>query len=577
LTIDHYKEKDMVLEDVHRIAIGQLNTTVGDLEGNCRKILEYTKMARSLDVDIVVFPELVIPGCPPGGLIHRPKFIDDNIMALKMLSKDIPDIVTIVGFADRQDSILYSAASVMYGGEIKGICRSKVLQPIYPLPFKKDCVESNIDNPVFYYRDMPFSLQVIYDLWQDDTIQDTYLPWRPGFMIYLCSSPYHMGKADQREDAIIRLSRKEGCYAGYVNLVGGQDGLVFDGRSFFVDKNGNILCRAMSFKEDLLVVDIPKDDICAEGAMDLYGEAIKISDGIKRDKRLNLLQIERPCISNPVEEVYKALVLGLGDYVSKNGFEKAVLGISGGIDSALVAAIAADSLGSDNVTGIFMPSPYTSEESKKDAIGLAENLGIKLIEVPIEDIYNVYLNTLRPFFKGLNEDITEENIQARIRGNILMAFSNKFRWLVLTTGNKSEMSVGYATLYGDMAGGLAVIKDVPKTFVYRLCEYRNSLGAVIPENILKKEPTAELRANQKDTDTLPPYERLDKILRLYLEDGLSWDDIILQGMDKEEVERVIRMVKISEYKRRQSPPGIKVTPKALGLDFDMPVTNRYSG
>lgn len=567
----------MVLEDVHRIAIGQLNTTVGDLEGNCRKILEYTKMARSLDVDIVVFPELVIPGCPPGSLIHRPKFIDDNIMALKMLSKDIPDIVTIVGFADRQDSILYSAASVMYGGEIKGICRSKVLQPIYPLPFKKDCVESNIDNPVFYYRDMPFSLQVIYDLWQDDTIQDTYLPWRPGFMIYLCSSPYHMGKADQREDAIIRLSRKEGCYAGYVNLVGGQDGLVFDGRSFFVDKNGNILCRAMSFKEDLLVVDIPKDDICAEGAMDLYGEAIKISDGIKRDKRLNLLQIERPCISNPVEEVYKALVLGLGDYVSKNGFEKAVLGISGGIDSALVAAIAADSLGSDNVTGIFMPSPYTSEESKKDAIGLAENLGIKLIEVPIEDIYNVYLNTLRPFFKGLNEDITEENIQARIRGNILMAFSNKFRWLVLTTGNKSEMSVGYATLYGDMAGGLAVIKDVPKTFVYRLCEYRNSLGAVIPENILKKEPTAELRANQKDTDTLPPYERLDKILRLYLEDGLSWDDIILQGMDKEEVERVIRMVKISEYKRRQSPPGIKVTPKALGLDFDMPVTNRYSG
>jgi len=567
----------MVLEDVHRIAIGQLNTTVGDLEGNCRKILEYTKMARSLDVDIVVFPELVIPGCPPGSLIHRPKFIDDNIMALKMLSKDIPDIVTIVGFADRQDSILYSAASVMYGGEIKGICRSKVLQPIYPLPFKKDCVESNIDNPVFYYRDMPFSLQVIYDLWQDDTIQDTYLPWRPGFMIYLCSSPYHMGKADQREDAIIRLSRKKGCYAGYVNLVGGQDGLVFDGRSFFVDKNGNILCRAMSFKEDLLVVDIPKDDICAEGAMDLYGEAIKISDGIKRDKRLNLLQIERPCISNPVEEVYKALVLGLGDYVSKNGFEKAVLGISGGIDSALVAAIAADSLGSDNVTGIFMPSPYTSEESKKDAIGLAENLGIKLIEVPIEDIYNVYLNTLRPFFKGLNEDITEENIQARIRGNILMAFSNKFRWLVLTTGNKSEMSVGYATLYGDMAGGLAVIKDVPKTFVYRLCEYRNSLGAVIPENILKKEPTAELRANQKDTDTLPPYERLDKILRLYLEDGLSWDDIILQGMDKEEVERVIRMVKISEYKRRQSPPGIKVTPKALGLDFDMPVTNRYSG
>jgi len=567
----------MVLEDVHRIAIGQLNTTVGDLEGNCRKILEYTKMARSLDVDIVVFPELVIPGCPPGGLIHRPKFIDDNIMALKMLSKDIPDIVTIVGFADRQDSILYSAASVMYGGEIKGICRSKVLQPIYPLPFKKDCVESNIDNPVFYYRDMPFSLQVIYDLWQDDTIQDTYLPCRPGFMIYLCSSPYHMGKADQREDAIIRLSRKEGCYAGYVNLVGGQDGLVFDGRSFFVDKNGNILCRAMSFKEDLLVVDIPKDDLCAEGAMDLYGEAIKISDGIKRDKRLNLLQIERPCISNPVEEVYKALVLGLGDYVSKNGFEKAVLGISGGIDSALVAAIAADSLGSDNVTGIFMPSPYTSEESKKDAIGLAENLGIKLIEVPIEDIYNVYLNTLRPFFKGLNEDITEENIQARIRGNILMAFSNKFRWLVLTTGNKSEMSVGYATLYGDMAGGLAVIKDVPKTFVYRLCEYRNSLGAVIPENILKKEPTAELRANQKDTDTLPPYERLDKILRLYLEDGLSWDDIILQGMDKEEVERVIRMVKISEYKRRQSPPGIKVTPKALGLDFDMPVTNRYSG
>lgn len=567
----------MESEEVYRIAIGQLNATVGDLEGNRRKILEYTNMARSIDVDMVIFPEFVITGHPLGGLVCRQRFIDDNMMALNLLSREIPDIVAIVGFVDRQDDSIYSAASVIYNGEIKGIYHNRVLPPRSLLPVGKDCVGSKDYCPFFYYNGMTFSLQALDDSWQGDTLLDIYPHNRKGLIVYLCPSSYHIGKPGKREDMITGLSKKKDVYSAYVNLVGGQDGYVFDGGSFFVDKKGNILCRALSFKEDLLVVDIPKDDLSVEGDMDLPGGVIEIGDHKKRDKRLNLLQIERPCISDPIEEVYKALVLGLGDYVSKNGFEKTVLGISGGIDSALVATIAVDSLGRDNVTGIFMPSPYTSEESRKDAYELAENLGIRLVEVSIEEIYGSYLNTLRPFFKGLNEDITEENIQARIRGNILMAFSNKFRWLVLTTGNKSEMSVGYATLYGDMAGGLAVIKDVPKTLVYRLCEYRNSLGAVIPENILKKEPTAELKADQRDTDTLPPYERLDEILRLYLEDDTASEEMVSQGMDREEVERVIRMVKISEYKRRQSPPGIKVTPKALGLDFDIPLTNKYPG
>ncbi|MCX8109855.1 MAG: NAD+ synthase [Syntrophorhabdaceae bacterium] len=564
-------------DEVYRIAIGQLNPTVGDIEGNCKKILEYANMARSLDVDIVIFPELGVTGCPPGGLALRPRFIEDNMKTLNLLSRDIPDIVTVVGYLDRHKGSIYSAASVIYSGEIKGICRNKFLPIRYPWLTKKGCIESKEDNHVFYYNGMYFSLQVLDDIWQDYTLSEALTPYRPGLMIYMCSSPYYMEKAKKREETIARLSREKGVYSACVNLVGGQDGFVFDGGSFFTDKEGSVLCHAMSFKEDLLVVDIPKEDLSCEGAKELHGEVINIAGHVERQNRLNLLQIERPCISDPIEEVYKALLLGLSDYVSKNGFEKAVLGISGGIDSALVAAIAVDCLGRDNVTGIFMPSLYTSEESRRDAYELAENLRINMLEVAIEDIYRSYLNTLRPFFKGLNEDITEENIQARIRGNILMALSNKFRWLVLTTGNKSEMSVGYATLYGDMAGGFAVIKDVPKTLVYRLCEYRNSLGAVIPENILKKEPTAELRANQKDTDTLPPYERLDEILRCYIEADMALDEMVSQGMEKEEVERVIRMVRTSEYKRRQSPQGIKVTPKALGLDFDIPVTNKYKG
>ena len=368
----------------------------------------------------------------------------------------------------------------------------------------------------------------------------------------------------------------------YTNLIGGQDELVFDGQSMACDNTGTITAHAAAFKEDLLIEDIPRDKLIKDQAKKSNNDTTKKHELIVIDKKGQ--HSDKPAITwrqaemlDPVAEVYEALVLGLHDYVSKNGFGNVTIGLSGGIDSAIVAAIAVDALGKDRVTGVFMPSRYTSRESEEDAKEMAKNLGIEMLTVPIDEIYKAYMTTFKPIFKDRKEDITEENIQARIRGNILMALSNKFGWLVLTTGNKSEMSVGYATLYGDMAGGFAVIKDVPKTLVYMLSAYKNSSGPVIPQRILEKEPTAELKPDQKDRDTLPPYDTLDPILKAYVEEDKHPEEIISPSLEKDVVDRVSRMVDGSEYKRRQSPPGIKITPKAFGKDRRMPITNRYRG
>jgi NAD+ synthase (glutamine-hydrolysing) len=381
-----------------------------------------------------------------------------------------------------------------------------------------------------------------------------------------------MGKVSLRERVICGQAKRNKVFMVYTNLVGGQDELVFDGQSMITDNQGNVIQRLEAFREDLLAVDldIPRTKVrCGKNI-------IKITDEVTRKDKPHLPKRKTQTLE-PVKEIYEALLLGLRDYVQKNGFQRIVLGLSGGIDSSLVATLAADALGKDNVIGVFMPSRYSSLESEEDARIFAQSLGIKFITISIEQIYKMYLAVLEQHFFGMERNIAEENLQARIRGNMLMAFSNKFGWLVLATGNKSEMSTGYATLYGDMAGGFAVIKDVPKIMVYKLSRYRNSLSAVIPERTFTKAPTAELRPNQKDSDTLPPYAILDPILKAYIEEDEEQEKIISSGFDKETVSKVLKMVDASEYKRRQSPPGIKITPKAFGRDRRMPITNKYKG
>jgi NAD+ synthase (glutamine-hydrolysing) len=407
-------------------------------------------------------------------------------------------------------------------------------------------------------------------------------------IININASPYHIGKVSLREDIVRGHVSEYGIIMVYVNMVGGQDELVFDGGSFIMDQHGDVIVRCRQFGEDLVTADIEiKDDIKKQYVKDKKElaiikqkgeviEKIKISFKPLRHSRPVLEVFKRNKISG-IEEVYNALLLGTRDYVHKNGFDKAVIGLSGGVDSALVATIAVDALGRENVKGLFMPSPYTSRESYEDAHALARNLGIEVITVPIDSIFQEYLKTLSENFRGTGADITEENLQARIRGNILMAFSNKFGWLVLTTGNKSEMSVGYATLYGDMAGGFAVIKDVQKTMVYELCKWINEKKGreVIPARMFWKEPSAELKPDQRDTDTLPPYPLLDPILKAYVEEDKSFDEIVKMGCDVSCAQKVIRMIDHSEYKRRQAPPGIKITPRAFGKDRRFPITNRY--
>ncbi len=564
-----------------RIAAAQINSTVGDLKGNCAKILEYIERARASGAEIIAFPELAITGYPPEDLLLKTDFIDDNLKALHEITKQVRDIAVIVGFVDRQKGRLFDAAALLHDSKIKGIYHKQLL-PNYGVFDEKRYFSPGTGTLVFELDGLVFGMSVCEDIWHREGPVKLLAGNGAGLIFNINASPYHAGKIVLREKAVKERIEENHAYVCYVNLVGGQDELVFDGQSFIMDKKGHIVARGEPFKEDLLIVDIPVSELrrrkkkgsSLEGCKKVHIVPAALKGITTKKEHLPVRKIRK---LDAIAEVYEALVLGLRDYVVKNGFRKTVIGISGGVDSAIVAVLAADALGAENVIGVFMPSRYTSFESKTDASELAHNLRIKLLEVPISEVYGAYLSTFKPLFSELKEDTTEENIQARIRGNILMALSNKFGWLVLTTGNKSEMSVGYATLYGDMAGGFAVIKDVPKTLVYKLAQYRNALNITIPKRILIKEPTAELKPDQKDRDTLPPYKYLDPILKNYIEEDQGVAEMANLPMTKKEVERVLRMVDGSEYKRRQSPPGIKITPKAFGKDRRMPITNKYRG
>lgn len=553
-----------------RIALAQINCTVGDLEGNCRKITEYVQRGKESGVDVISFPELAVTGYPPEDLLHKPKFIEDNLIALKKLTEAVEDIVVITGFVDRKKTDIYNAAAVIYRKKIVGVYH-KMLLPNYGVFDEIRYFKTGKKPTVFSLQPkLAFGVNICEDIWHAGGPTSLQAESGAGIIFNINASPYHAGKIKERIDAVKKEASNNRVFIAYTNLVGGQDELVFDGQSMVFDNTGKIISRASAFKEDLLIEDIP----LSLRNFKRSGKIISVSDKLEIKNRVNIEgRYEKPL--GHTEEVYRALVLGLRDYVLKNGFTKVVLGLSGGIDSALVAALAVDALGKDNVTCVFMPSRYSSQESEIDASSLAENLYVKLLKISIEQIYKMYLMVIEPHFAGLEKNITEENLQARIRGNILMALSNKFGWLVLTTGNKSEMSTGYATLYGDMAGGFAVIKDVPKVLVYQLAEYRNSLSAVIPKRIIIKEPTAELKPGQKDSDTLPPYPELDPILKEYIEEDKGLEEIVALGFERAIVAKVLTLVDRSEYKRRQAPPGIKITPKAFGRDRRMPITNKY--
>ncbi len=556
-----------------RIALAQINVTVGDLPGNQQKILEYLQKARVAKADIVVFPELAITGYPPEDLLYKQHFVRDNHKALQEIAAQVSDLVMVVGFVDIDEhKNLYNAAAVIAKGKVRGIYHKHDL-PNYGVFDEKRYFTQGNQHPLFLLNDICFAANICEDIWQDEGIYLSQAQSGAMVLLNLSSSPYDFEKLERRERLLIKRAKECRAYICYANLVGGQDELVFDGGSFVVSPSGRILARAEQFTEDLLVVDLPVDEERKKRRS--YKHMVELPSDGELIGRITAHANLMPRMTSD-ERIFKALVLGTHDYVVKNGFKKVVLGLSGGIDSSLVAVIAREAVGCENVVGITMPSQFSSAETRSDAQVLAQNLGIEFKEIGIKDIYQVYLNSLSESFAGLPLSVAEENLQARVRGNLLMAFSNKFGWLVLTTGNKSEIAVGYCTLYGDMSGGFAVIKDLPKGKVYEISRLANEiLGPVIPQSVFDRPPTAELRPNQKDQDTLPEYELLDKILKAYVEDHRSFAAIVKKFGNPQIVKAVIRMVDQSEYKRRQAPPGIKITPRAFGKDWRLPMTNKY--
>ena len=554
-----------------RIAAAQINSTVGDLAGNRGKIAENIRRAKEQSADIVIFSELTVCGYPPEDLLYKDHFVRDNIKILRSLIKETAGITAIVGFADRdKKKRLYNAAAVICNKRLKGIYRKEEL-PNYGVFDEKRYFKQGKSNKIFSIGKKYFGVSICEDMWVDKGVCQRQARAGAQLLINLSASPYDVGKLREREKLLKKRAKKEKVFVCYVNLVGGQDELVFDGGSLIVDPHGETIASGKQFCEDLIIADINIGSSRAKRAR--ASKIISISQGRPKEKQPIKKHLSKRLSQD--ERIYQALVLGTRDYARKNEFQKAVLGLSGGIDSALVAAIAVDALGKDNVIGVTMPSRYTSKGTRTDATRLADNLGIQLIESPIERIFKVYLFELENKLKGTEFGLAEENLQARIRGDILMTLSNKYGWLVLTTGNKSEVAVGYCTLYGDMTGGFAVIKDVPKTKVYDLARLRNLKGKnVIPVSILKRAPSAELRANQKDQDSLPPYDVLDEMIKEYIEKHWSLGKMARTN-DLDLVKEVIKMIDHSEYKRRQAPPGIKITPRAFGKDWRLPITNRY--
>jgi NAD+ synthase (glutamine-hydrolysing) len=576
-----------------RVALAQINVTVGDIDGNVAKIQHHLKLAQQQRVNLILFPELAIAGYPPEDLLLKPGFAAANRRALQTLAPHTAGLTAIVGLVDRQQDI-FNAAAVLHNGELAGIYHKSLL-PNYAV-FDEDRYFSSGDTPLLFTlsgsegeRGVNFGVSVCEDIWYPAGPPEAQAAAGAELLLNISASPYQSGKIQSRERMLATRAADNVAIVAFCNLVGGQDELLFDGSSVVIDERGNVLARGKSFEEDFVIADLNVGNVFRQRLRDprrrkdslteLYADAFErmpLALTLSASPPAAAPHLSKPL--EPVAEIYKALVLGTRDYVHKNGFQKVAIGLSGGVDSALVATIAADALGPENVTGVLMPSRFSSDHSKSDAAEVVERLGICSRTIAIEPAHQAYLDMLAPAFANTEPGIAEENLQSRARGNVLMALSNKFGWLVLTTGNKSEMAVGYATIYGDMAGGFAVIKDVPKTLVYKLCRYRNeSLGYVIPENILTKAPSAELRPNQKDTDSLPEYDILDGILAAYIEDEYSADEIVALGYDEAIVRRVIRLVDLNEYKRRQAPPGPKITSKAFGKDRRLPITNRYRG
>lgn len=561
-----------------RIGLAQINPTVGDLAANARLIIDRIAQARAAGVDLLVFPELALTGYPPEDLVLRPTFIADVRLALDEIVPTTKGMTVMVGCVDRTEAGLHNAAAICHDGALVAVYHKHRL-PNYGVFDEKRYFIPGTRPCVFVTQGVAIGPSICEDIWDaDGPCVEQVRAGGAEVIVNLSASPYHAGKWREREAMLAGRATEHGVWVCYVNMIGGQDELVFDGHSLVMDARGRVVARGRQFEEDLVYVDLVLDGPLRQGD----ARRMILPPIVRPVAPKNHPKPPRPtrpgpeAPQTPESEVYDALVLGTKDYCRKNGFESAVVGVSGGIDSALTTAIAVDALGKDRVLGLFMPSAYTSTESEEEVQELVTRLGIRLITLPIQALFETYLAGLFEAFQGRQADTTEENLQARIRGTLLMAVSNKFGALVLTTGNKSEMSTGYATLYGDMAGGLAVIKDVPKTLVYALARYRNTLPEpVFAPRVLTRPPTAELRPGQFDTDNLPPYEILDPILQAYIEEHRSIHEIETLGYDPAMIRRVVEMVERSEYKRRQAPPGIKITQRAFGKDRRVPITHRY--
>jgi NAD+ synthase (glutamine-hydrolysing) len=570
-----------------RVALAQINATVGDISGNEAKLREQLARAREAGAQLALFPELAVTGYPPEDLLLKEHFLADARAAVERIAADAQGIVALVGFPERADDA-YNSAAVLADGGIQGIYR-KVNLPNYGVFDELRYFQRGPGGAILEVDGVKVGLTVCEDIWVPGPPMTDEALAGARLVLNVSASPYQAGKGRQREQMIAQRARDSLAAVAFCALVGGQDELVFDGHSFVVDHDGTVIARAAQFDEELLVCDV---DVEAAGAARLRDTRARPAAREVAPEVADLGSFategrsDQAAPGGPVAElldadaeIYAALVLGTRDYVTKSGFEHVVIGLSGGIDSTLVALVAVDALGPECVTCVTMPSPYSSQGTRDDARVLAENLSVELLELPIGEAMAGYDELLGEVFAGRERDITEENLQARIRGNLLMALSNKFGWLVLTTGNKSEMSVGYSTLYGDSAGGFAVIKDVPKLLVYRLVaeRARRDPESPVPESIVTRAPSAELRPDQRDQDSLPPYEVLDAILEGYVEQDLGREQLIARGLPQADVDRVIRLVDLSEYKRRQNPPGIKVTSKAFGRDRRVPIVNRYGG
>ncbi len=579
-----------------RVALAQINVTVGDLEGNAEKMLASMRQAHEAGAHIVCFPELALAGYPPEDLLLKPGFVADNLRKLDEMidaSRDLPGLTAVIGFVDR-DQDIYNAAAIISEGRLCGTYHKHYL-PNYGVFDENRYFQAGHKAPIFLINGVHVGVTICEDVWYPTGPMTLQAHAGAEVILNINGSPYYAGKGIFREEMLATRAADNSVIVAYLNMVGGQDELVFDGGSMVFNEQGALIARAKEFAEDMLIVDLDTASVFRS----------RLHDPRRRQERLQvdadvvpvITISDKPAQSSPsqgplhplgapqriepkmerLEEIYAALVLGTRDYVCKTGFKQAIIGLSGGVDSSLTAVIAVDALGAENVLGISMPSGYSSEGSKTDAQELAENLGIKFLTIPIEETFRTSLKTLQPALGEGDPGLAAENLQARIRGNILMTISNKLGPIVLTTGNKSEMATGYATLYGDMAGGFAVLKDVLKTLVYELAVYRNTLGdrPVIPQSVIDKVPSAELRPGQKDTDSLPPYDILDPILKAYVEDDRSFEELMAMGFERKTVERVMRLVDTSEYKRRQAPPGVKITTRAFGRDRRLPITNRY--